>query len=163
VIANDYRRLILRDVAGIARQLEAYPAESEIWNAPRGIGNPPGNLTLHVAGNLQHFIGHVLGGSNYRRDRDAEFARSEVPLAELLAELDAASRAVDATLANVTDARLAEPYPLEFGEIQLGTGQFLAHLCGHLAYHLGQIDYHRRITTGDGAIPGIQGIESLQN
>lgn len=161
MIADDYRRLILRDLDGLKRQLHAYGDESDIWTRPAGISNPPGNLALHVAGNLQHFIGHVLGGSDYQRDREAEFSRTDVPLGELASELDAASEAVDAVLADFPDSKVTEPYPLAFGDIQLETGRFLAHLCGHLAYHLGQIDAHRRITTEDGAVPGIQGIESL--
>ena len=161
MIAEDYRRLIQRDLDGLKRQLHAYSDESDIWAHPAGISNPPGNLALHVAGNLQHFIGHVLGASDYRRDREAEFSRTDVPLRNLISELDAASEAVDNVLAELPDSKMTEPYPLAFGSIQLGTGRFLAHLCGHLAYHLGQIDAHRRITTGDGAVPGIQGIESL--
>jgi hypothetical protein len=162
MIADDYRRLILRDLDGLKRQLHAYANESGIWTRPAGISNPPGNLALHVAGNLQHFIGHVLGGSDYRRDREAEFARTDVPLGDLVSELDAASEAVDTVLAGLQDSKMTEPYPLAFGDIRLETGRFLAHLCGHLAYHLGQIDVHRRITTEDGSIPGLQGIESLE-
>jgi uncharacterized damage-inducible protein DinB len=154
--AESYRRLILRDVDGLKRQLQAYHDESDIWLTPHGIGNSPGNIALHVAGNLQHYIGKVLGDSDYQRDRDSEFARNNVPLSELTADLDAAAAAVNKTLSSLPDSRLTELYPLSFGDVQLITGRFLAHLCGHLAYHLGQVDYHRRITTGAGAVDGIQ-------
>jgi len=159
--AEHYRRLILRDVDGLKRQLQAYPDESGIWATPDGIGNSPGNIALHVAGNLQHYIGNVLGGSDYQRDRDTEFVRRNVPLADLVTELDASAEAVDHTLSGLPESRLAELYPESFGETQLVTSRFLAHLCGHLAYHLGQVDYHRRITTGAGAIKGIQGLGPL--
>jgi hypothetical protein len=161
MIAEHHRRLILRDVAGLKRQLESYPDESAIWDRSGGIGNPPGNLGLHVAGNLRHFVGHVLGGIDYVRDRDAEFSRRDVPLAEILADLDAAAAAVDSTLRNVPEDRLSEPFPMKFGDVELNTGRFLTHLCSHLAYHLGQVDYHRRITTGGPALPGVMGFEGL--
>jgi hypothetical protein len=161
--AEDYRRLILRDVAGLIREVRAYPDEPDLWSTPAGVGNPPGNLALHVAGNLRHNVGHHLGGIEYTRDRDAEFSRREVPVRELVAELEAASNAVDATLRDFPDSRLDEPFPMEVGGVQMSTGRFLAHICGHLAYHLGQVDYHRRITTGKGSIEGIQGLEPLKN
>jgi hypothetical protein len=161
MIVEHFRRLILRDVAGLKRQLQAYPEESALWDKTGGIGNPPGNLGLHVAGNLRHFIGNVLGDIAYARDRDAEFSRRDVPLPEIIAALDAAAAAVDATLQDLPDRRLAEPFPLRFGEVELNTGRFLAHLCSHLAYHLGQVDYHRRITTGGPSLPGVLGFEEL--
>lgn len=159
--AEHYRRLILRDVDGLIRQIEAYEDEADLWTTPGGVGNSPGNLGLHVTGNLRLFIGHTLGGIEYTRDRDAEFARDDVPRAELVAGLRTAAAAVDQALADFPDDRLDELYPMEFGDARLITGRFLAHLCTHLAYHLGQVDYHRRITTGQGAVSGIQGFRPL--
>jgi len=159
--AEHYRRLIIRDVSGLIRQIRSYPDESGLWATPGGIANPPGNIALHVAGNLRHNVGHILGGIEYTRDRDAEFSRAEAPARELVAELEAASNAVDATLRGFPDSRLEEAFPMDVGESQLSTGRFLAHICGHLAYHLGQVDYHRRITTGNKALDGIQGLGPL--
>jgi hypothetical protein len=34
-------------------------------------------------------------------------------------------------------------------------GQFMVHLVAHLGYHLGQVDYHRRIAAGQEALPGM--------
>jgi hypothetical protein len=98
----------------------------------------------------------VLGGSAYRRDRDAEFARRDVPRATLLAEIDAAAAAVERVLApspgpTAADAPpdpLAQPYPERVANRVVTTGAFLVHLAAHLAYHLGQLDYHRRVVTG---------------
>ena len=159
--AEDYRILILRDLAGLALQLKAYPDESMLWQKTPGIGNAPGNIALHIAGNLQTYIGTELGQTGYVRDRDAEFARRDVPLATLLAELEAASSAVDDTLRQIDAARMPEAFPVKFGQVQPTTQRFLAHLCTHLAYHLGQVDYHRRITTGDGALEAIQSLAPL--
>jgi len=161
VNAEDFRILLLRDLDGLKRQLQAYPDEASIWAAPEGISNSAGNIALHVAGNLQSFIGAELGGTGYERDRDSEFTRTGVPLVELVQELDRAARAVDETLCALPATALAAPFPVAFGKVQPTTRRFLAHLCGHLSYHLGQIDYHRRLTTDTGAVNGIQSISAL--
>jgi len=159
--ADHYRRLILRDLDGLRQQIEADENEEDLWTTPGGLSNSPGNLALHIEGNLRLFIGHVLGKIHYERDRDAEFTREGVPKAELVAGLEEAARAVDATLRDFDDARLAGTYPIVLGKAQLNTERFLAHLCTHLAYHLGQVDAHRRITTGQGPIEGMQGLAPL--
>jgi uncharacterized damage-inducible protein DinB len=143
------RAILLRELKALKRELEAYPDERVIWSTPPGIANSACTLALHLAGNLQAFIGAALGNSGYRRNRQAEFERREVPRAELLAEIDRAIEAVDATLPRLDDERMAAPFPIEFGTLQVTTGDFLIHLATHLAFHLGQVDYHRRLSTGD--------------
>ena len=46
-------------------------------------------------------------------------------------------------------AVLDEMYPMPVANRRLTTSDFLGHLATHLAYHVGQIDFHRRIVTGD--------------
>jgi len=145
------RLCLLRDLATFEAELAAFPDDATVWRAHPGLPNVTGTLVLHAAGNLRHFIGAVLGHDGYRRDRDAEFARRDVPRSELVEELRAASRAVDAALAGLDPARLDETYPLEVAGVRLPTGRFLVHLATHLAYHLGQADIHRRVVTGDPA------------
>jgi hypothetical protein len=145
---------LLRDVRALKREIEAYPTEADIWRAAPGVTNTGGTLALHIAGNLQHFIGAVLGKSGYMRNRDAEFARRDVPRSELIVELDRAMSAVHAGLAQVTDADLTRDFPQPLAGKTLKTGDFLLQLCTHLAYHLGQIDYHRRLTTGQATTVG---------
>ena len=159
--AEHYRRLILRDVDGLIRQIEGYENEADLWTTPGGTTNSPGNLGLHVTGNLRLFIGHVLGDVRFTRDRDAEFSRTSVPRNELLEGLRTSRETVDMSLREYPDARLDEVYPIAIAGVRITTGQFLAHLCTHLAYHLGQVDYHRRITTGQGPVEDIQGIATL--
>ena len=142
------RTLILRELAALRRSIEAYPDEASVWTEPPGLPNPGGTLVLHVTGNLRHFIGNVLGGIAYTRDRDAEFSRRGVPKSELLAGLDAARDAVDRTLTSLPDEVLAKPYAESISGRTVSTGDFLAHLAVHLAWHLGQLDYHRRVVTG---------------
>ena len=149
--------VLRRELAAVRRSVEAYPDEATLWADPPGLPNSGGTLVLHVAGNLQHYVGAVLGGSGYVRDRDAEFSRRGVSRAALLGEVDAARRAVERGLAALSDDALSAPYPESFGERSYATGDFLVHLATHLAYHLGQLDYHRRVVTGEargvGAIP----------
>ncbi len=155
--------VLVRDLNGVRRELEAYPSESDIWRVEPGIANSAGTLALHLAGNLQHFIGTVLGGGSYRRDRDAEFSRRDVPRAELVAQLEAAIVAVERGLAQVSEAALAADYPERIAGHTVTAGEWLVHLVAHLSYHLGQIDYHRRLLTGRGETVGTMGIAELRS
>lgn len=141
--------LLVRELSSFKREIEAFPNEADIWAAPPGISNSAGNLALHCAGNLQHFIAAKLGASGYVRDRDSEFSRRNVPRVELLAEIDRAIAAVEATLTKITDADLPTAFPEKLANKLVAADVFLLHLAVHLAYHLGQADYHRRMTTGD--------------
>lgn len=140
--------ILARDLRALRREIEAYPNDHDLWRVQPGITNPGGNLTLHLAGNLQYFIGAVLGGTGYVRNRDAEFSSRDVPRAELLREIDAAIAGVARGMAAITDKDLAKPYSVPVGGVTLSTGDFLLHLAAHLTYHLGQVDYHRRLLTG---------------
>jgi hypothetical protein len=146
--ADFLRRVIVRDLETLRRELRAYPDERMIWACPAGAPNAAGTLALHLCGNLQHFIGAQLGSTGYVRNRDAEFADRDVPLAELELRIDRTRDAVQATLGDPAPPDLDSDYPLEVVGLRLSTGLFLLHLSTHLAYHLGQIDYHRRIVTG---------------
>ncbi|MBX6330324.1 MAG: DinB family protein [Gemmatimonadaceae bacterium] len=138
-----------RELLTLRRSIEAYPDDASLWAERPGIPNTGGTLALHLAGNLQHFVGAVLGKTGYVRDRAAEFARRNVPRTAILAELDAAIEAVDRGLAAVRDEMLTAEYPLEVAGRKVAIGDFLVHLATHTAYHLGQFDYHRRVVTGD--------------
>lgn len=141
--------VMTRELRALRREVESYRSEADLWEVVPGIANPGGNLVLHLAGNIQYFVGNVLGKTGYQRNRDAEFGDRDVPRDELLGELDQAIAAVETGLARVSDADLAKPYPEPVGGVSSTTGAFLAHLATHLAYHLGQVDYHRRILTGE--------------
>ncbi|HEX4634313.1 MAG TPA: DinB family protein [Gemmatimonadales bacterium] len=146
-----------RDLKSLKREISAYPDERDMWRVVPGISNTGGNLALHLAGNVRYFIGAVLGSNGYIRDRDAEFSRKDVPRAEVLTEIEAAFAAMQKGLGHVTEADLDKPYAQPIGGQQLTIGDVLLHLVTHLTYHVGQIDYHRRIVTGQnvavGAVP----------
>lgn len=143
--------VIRRELHTLERELNGYQTEEQLWALPAGLPNSGGTLALHAAGNLRHFVGAVLGGSPYVRDRDAEFNRRNVSRTELIGELREAERAVLDTLTTMDPARFAEPYPQPVANRRVDTGEFLTHLVSHLAYHVGQVDFHRRIVTGDPA------------
>lgn len=147
------RSILLRDLRALAREVDAYPSDDALWRAPPGISNSAGTLVLHLAGNLEHFIGAVLGGTGYVRDRDAEFATRGLTRAELRGRIEAAARSVDDTLARLAPAQVECEYPVPVAGRKLSTADFLTHLATHLAYHLGQIDYHRRVlATGSSTV-----------
>jgi len=149
MIAESVAATIRRDLRALRREIEAYENEEDLWKTPPGIANPAGNLALHVAGNLRWFVGATLGDSGYVRDRPAEFAARNVPRADVLAALDDAIVQVERGLAVARARDLGEPYPLAIGDHRLRVDDFLVHLATHLAFHLGQADYHRRLVTGD--------------
>jgi uncharacterized damage-inducible protein DinB len=149
--------ILARELRALRREVEAYPTDDLLWARPPGAPNAGGTLALHLVGNLRHFVGAALGGTGYVRDRDAEFAARGVGREELVMRIDEASEEVTRSLASLSAAALAEPYPQPVGGGLVGTGELLLHLAAHLGYHLGQVDYHRRLVTGDargvGALP----------
>lgn len=152
---------MVRDLRALAREVSAYPDDATVWRELPGVSNAGGTLALHLAGNVRHFVGTVLGGSRFVRDRDAEFSRRGVTRAEIVREIDAAIADADRVLATLTPQRLAEEYPIEVGGRRLETARFLQHLSAHLAYHLGQLDYHRRIAAPGSGVVGTMGIAEL--
>lgn len=147
-LQGDYARFIGRELATVRDQLLAYPDTESVWAMPAGVPNSAGTLALHIAGNLRFFIGAKLGGGTYVRDRDAEFSLRGVDRDTLVRQIEAAADEVTRALATLDDAQLDEPFPVEVAGVRLPTGRFIGHLAVHLAYHLGQMDYHRRIVTG---------------
>ena len=148
-LAADVGAIIDRDLRTLRRELEAYPDERQIWQEVPGMPNSAGTLALHLAGNLQHYIGARWGDTGYLRDREAEFARRGAPRAELVAEIERARAAVAAGLARIDEAALDLDYPETIAQSRIRTGEYLIHLLTHFAYHLGQLDFHRRVVTGN--------------
>ena len=136
-----------RDLNKLRDEIEAFPTEESLWTVGEGITNSAGNLCQHLTGNLQHFFGAVLGDTGYTRDRDAEFASKGTTRAELLAQVEAARDSVIGTLGKLSDEDFAKNYPIEVYGKPLTTGFFLTGLTTHFNYHLGQINYHRRLLT----------------
>jgi uncharacterized damage-inducible protein DinB len=143
------RVLLERELDAFTREIEAYPDDASVFATPPGVANSAASLALHCAGNLQHFVGSRIGGSSYVRDRDAEFAKRGLTRAELVAELTRAKQSVHDALADRDPASVPSVFPDKVAGKTMTTEVFVLHLVAHLAYHLGQVDYHRRMTTGD--------------
>jgi uncharacterized damage-inducible protein DinB len=145
MITDTLQNLYERDLSKLKEEIGLYANEVDLWKTDGEITNSAGNLTLHLIGNLRHFFGAVLGDTGYVRDREKEFSDGGVSLEELLAGIDQAAADVRSTLEKLTAEDLAKTYPIEVFGHPMTTEYFLLHLATHLNYHLGQINYHRRL------------------
>jgi hypothetical protein len=143
-LTEGVREILRRDLGKLREEVLAYTDEALLWRDLPGTTNPGGVLAAHCAGNLRHFVGHVLGGSGYVRDRAAEFARRDRTRAELLEGIDAAVAEVTGALDRLPDEALGREFPEKVGGVTRTVGGQLIMLTAHLAYHLGQVNYHRR-------------------
>ena len=136
-----------RNLNKLKEELNAYSDESKMWLIQDGISNSAGNLTLHLVGNLNHFIGAVLGNTGYVRERDKEFSLKNIPRHQILLSIDTTIAVIQFTLSKMTEADLDKPFPEDLPMLKddNSTRFMLIHLVAHLAYHLGQINYHRRL------------------
>jgi uncharacterized damage-inducible protein DinB len=160
-LAADLLVLFHRDLRCFAREVALFPDDASLWRTAPGLANSAGNLALHVAGNLRHFVGAVLGGTGYLRQRELEFTQREGTRAEVAAKLERAALEVEAGLKGLTEAALALPFPVAVGGHRPATGRLLLHLSAHLAFHLGQAGYLRRILTGDATGAGAMDLWEL--
>ena len=149
------RAVVLRELRALRRQVEAYPSDEALWAPLPGVSNPGGVLAHHLTGNLRHFVGVRLGGSGYVRDRPAEFSRRDLARAELVERIDAALGEVEAGFVAAGGMDPASQYPERVAGLGVQLDEFLLHLVAHLGYHLGQVDYHRRAVTGQGAVGAV--------
>ncbi|HMX38873.1 MAG TPA: DinB family protein [Saprospiraceae bacterium] len=134
-----------RDLRRVAEEIGLYRDEANLWVTQAHINNSAGTLCLHLIGNLQHFIGAVLGHTGYVRQRDLEFSLKDVPRAELLRGLEETAQAVSSALQHLPEHAFSDTYPVPKRDQIVQTDFMLLHLLGHLSYHLGQISYHRRL------------------
>jgi hypothetical protein len=134
-----------RDLNRLITEINLYKDEANLWMIKEGISNSSGNLTLHLLGNLNHFIGATLGHSGYVRYRDDEFALKNIPRADLITNIENCMLMVKSTINKLTPEDFEKLFPIEVFGKQLTTSFMLLHLTTHLAYHLGQINYHRRL------------------
>lgn len=145
LFVDSLQNVLLRDLSKLESELLLYPDEASLWKVDKAIKNPAGNLCLHLCGNLQHYIGGVLGRSGYVRNRDNEFAAKNISRENLIKEIAFAKKAVSDTLPTLTEQQLQANYPEDVLGKPTTTLFFLVHLSAHLSYHLGQVNYHRRL------------------
>ena len=145
MITKTLIKLFTRDLYKLKIEIESYSNERNLWLVEKGITNSAGNLCLHLVGNLNAFIGAQLGNTNYIRQRDLEFSNKDVPRSELLKMVDDTIAVIENTLGKLKEQDLEKEYPLLVFKEKTTTEYFLMHLATHLTYHLGQINYHRRL------------------
>ncbi len=145
MLRDTLKLLFNRDLNLLKVEIESYKKETTIWLVEEGIANSAGNLCLHLVGNLNFFIGAEIGKTGYIRHRDLEFSLKDVPRAELIKKIENTILVVEAALSTITAEQLETTYPIEVFGHPMSTEYFLVHLATHLTYHLGQINYHRRL------------------
>jgi len=151
-LATELAALYRRDLVRLTQEIEAFPDEL-LWELRPGIANSAGTLTLHLEGNLRHFVGFILGEVAYTRQRDLEFSTRGLSRENLLERLRPLQELVPAVISKLSEEALGNMYPINvFGGDPLPTQQVLLSLYGHLSYHMGQIDYLRRVVSGNAAI-----------
>lgn len=142
---SNLRQVFKRDLNKLITEIKAYSSEDKLWLTAEGISNCGGNLCLHLIGNLNTFISAELGNSGYIRQRELEFSQKNVPITELISQIENTILTVDSTLDKLSEKELNLEYPIIVFKDKMTTGYFLMHLATHLAYHLGQVNYHRRL------------------
>jgi len=145
MIKESVLELFERDLNKLMTEINLYKNEESLWLIKEGIGNSAGNLCLHLLGNLNHFIGAVLGNSGYIREREKEFTLKHIPRKDLISGIENTIAVIKNTLSKLSEADLEKNFPIEVFGKPLTTGFLLIHLTTHLTYHLGQINYHRRL------------------
>jgi len=138
-------KLYMRDLNRLNDEILAYPNEIDLWKIDANIKNSGGNLALHIIGNLNHFIGATLGKTAFVRERDNEFKNKNIPRQTITDAIFELKTTLKKALSSLIHEDLNENYPLEVFGKPMSTTYFVIHLYGHLNYHLGQINYHRRL------------------
>jgi len=145
MLITTLKLLFERDLKKLKSEIELYKNEKNLWRTEKDIANSAGNLCLHLIGNLKTYIGAQFGKTNYIRHRELEFSSKDIPRTELVKSISETITVVDKALDTLTDNQLKNEYPILVFEQKTSTEYFLVHLITHLNYHLGQINYHRRL------------------
>ena len=150
MILDTVKILFNRDLKRLLNEIELYKNEADIWKVKEQISNSAGNLCLHLVGNLNTYIGKELGGTEYIRKRDLEFSLKDMPRQELILKVKNTIEMINQILDQLDDSLLETEYPILVFDKKTSTEFLLVHLTTHLTYHLGQINYHRRLIENDG-------------
>lgn len=145
---DSLKKLYARDLDTLTKEIQSFNDEEKLWQVRPGISNSTGNLALHICGNLKHFIGAGIGQTGYVRQRELEFSQKHVPVPELIENIKETKEIVTSTLNKISPEALLSTYPITLRDEVFSTEYFLMHLHAHLNYHLGQINYLRRLIEG---------------
>jgi len=144
---DEFIRTLEEGLKKLRSEVEQYTDDAAFWAASDGINNSAGNLCLHLLGNLNHFVGAKLGKTGYVRDRPSEFSSKNVPRENLLQQIDLTTITVAESLGTLSEDDLANNYPVDEGDAAPSIGGELLRIVTHFNYHLGQINYLRRLNS----------------
>jgi hypothetical protein len=145
MLIETLKTLFTRDLNKLIQEIELFKNEINIWKVEHDIKNSAGNLCLHLIGNLNAFIGKAIGKIDYVRNRESEFSLKNIPREELLDKIEKTIQVVNLSLTSMDENILSEEFPILVFEKKTSVEYMLIHLSTHLSYHLGQINYHRRL------------------
>ena len=134
-----------RDLDKLKEEISLFKNEEDIWKIKEGITNSAGNLTTHLLGNLNHFIGKTLGHTDYVRKRDEEFSVKNIPREKLISDINSLKDVIKISLSNLSEEDLKKEFPVKIQEQTFTTQNMLIYLLAHFNYHLGQVNYLRRM------------------
>lgn len=143
---DSFKQLYINFLNSLKDEISLYKDPGNIWLLSGSISNTPGNLCLHICGNLNHFFGAVIGNTGYIRERDQEFSKRNLSREELISAIEETKIMIGKIFDELKPDDINKIYPLnKFGE-NVTYGFIFSRLVSHLSYHLGQINYHRRLT-----------------
>jgi len=145
MVIETLQKLFQRDLEKLKQEISLYHDEKNLWVIDKSIANSAGNLCLHLVGNLNTYIGAEIGKTGYVRNRDLEFSQKNIPKDQLVKMIEDTIVIVQNGLNKLNESDLEKEYPLLVFKEKTSTGYFLIHLAVHLGYHLGQVNYHRRL------------------
>lgn len=142
---NAIKEQFVKNIQTLRKEVESYADDADLWRLRPGISNTPANLALHLCGNLKHNIGAVLGNNGFVRKRDEEFSTKGASRKEILSEIDLTINMIEPVVDKLASEDLTKPWPNDFYGEDETIGSVLIRVAVHLGYHLGQINYHRRM------------------
>ena len=84
MVIETLQKIFKRDLEKLKQEIASYRNESNLWKVDKSIANSSGNLCLHLVGNLNTYIGEVIGKTGYVRNRDLEFSLKNIPQLQLV-------------------------------------------------------------------------------
>jgi hypothetical protein len=144
MLNHDLANFYERDIRKLIEEINLFTQEEDLWKTKGSVKNSSGNLALHIIGGLNYLVGAKLANTAYTRDRDLEFSQNGVARKVLVTQLEEIIPMIREALRNIN---MDADYPIPFDDAIRSNGYVLMQLSLHLNYHLGQVNYLRRILT----------------
>jgi hypothetical protein len=141
---NIFAALFELQLTKLKNEVISFKDEANLWKKIDGVNNTAGTLVNHLVGSLNFSVGTNIADNGYVRNREAEFADTNIPREKLVSGIDSLIVVIRTALENISEERLEKQYQMEHQGIQ-NTRFYLIYFYGHLNYHIGQINYLRRM------------------